>query len=91
MKVEVWLPSVLRTHVGGKSRIAAEGSNVGQVLESLTDLHPKLRPYLFDDEGNLYAYINVFRNDSNIREYEGLNTELAEADELRILPAVAGG
>jgi len=91
VKIEVWLPSVLRSHVAGKSRIAAQGSNVGQVLNSLADLHSALRPYLFDDQGNLHPYINVFRNDSNIRECEGLDTEVAEADELRILPAVAGG
>ncbi len=47
--------------------------------------------YLFDDRGNLHRYVNVFRNDSNIREGEGLDTEVVEGDELRILPAVAGG
>jgi len=91
VKVEVWVPTVLRSHVAGKSRIAARGSNVGQVLNSLTDLHPALRPYLFDDRGNLHRYVNVFRNDSNICECEGLDTEVEEGDELRILPAVAGG
>ncbi|MBD32372.1 MAG: molybdopterin synthase sulfur carrier subunit [Acidimicrobiaceae bacterium] len=91
MKVEVWLPTVLRSHVAGKSRIAAQGSNVGQVLNSLVDLHPALRPYLFDDRGKLHAYINVFLNDSNIRSSQGLDTKVVEIDELRILPAVAGG
>ena len=91
VKVEVWLPRVLRPQVGGQSRVTIQGSNVGDILRNLVDLHPLVGPHILDGEGNLQPYISVFRNETNIRDLEHLQTSLAEADELRILPAVAGG
>lgn len=57
----------------------------------LIDLYPALRTHLFDDQGMLYPFITIFRNETNIRDLQFLDTELSNGDEVRILPAVAGG
>ena len=78
-------------HTGGDSRARLGGSNVGQILIELIDLYPVLRTHLFDDQGMLYPFITIFRNETNIRDLQFLDTELGDGDEVRILPAVAGG
>ncbi len=90
-RVCVWLPTVLRVHTGGESRARLGSSNVGQVLMELIDLYPALQTHLFDDQGMLYPFITIFRNETNIRDLQFLDTELSNGDEVRILPAVAGG
>jgi molybdopterin converting factor small subunit len=91
MKVRVWLPTVLRVHTGGESRAMLSGSNVDQILIQLVGLYPALRTHLFDDHGMLHSFITIFRNETNIRDLQFLETELSDGDEVRILPAVAGG
>ena len=46
---------------------------------------------LFDDAGELNRYVNVYLNDEDVRLLDGLDTAVAEADTVVILPAMAGG
>ena len=90
-KVTVWVPGVLRVHTGGESRVMLNASNVSQILTELLNLYPALRTQLLDDQGMLYPFITIFRNETNIRDLRSLDTQLGDGDEVRILPAVAGG
>ncbi len=90
-KVTVWVPGVLRVHTGGESRVMLNVSNVSQILTELLNLYPALRTHLLDDQGMLYPFITIFRNETNIRDLRSLDTQLGDGDEVRILPAVAGG
>ena len=90
-KVTVWVPGVLRVHAGGESRVMLNASNVSQILTELLNLYPALRTHLLDDQGMLYPFITIFRNETNIRDLRSLDTQLGDGDEVRILPAVAGG
>ena len=90
-KVTVWVPGVLRVHTGGESRVMLNASNVSQILTELLNLYPALRNHLLDDQGMLYPFITIFRNETNIRDLRSLDTQLGDGDEVRILPAVAGG
>ena len=42
-------------------------------------------------EGNLHKFVNVYRDDDDIRYLEGLDTSVSEGAVVSILPAVAGG
>jgi molybdopterin converting factor small subunit len=87
----VRIPPVLRPSVGGEREIAADGSNVGEVLRALTSAHPDTEGQLFGSDGDLNRYVNVYLNDEDVRVLDGLDTSVAEADVLVILPAMAGG
>ena len=50
-----------------------------------------MRERLLDDKGALRRYVNIFRNDEDIRHGKSLQTALAEGDKLTIVPAIAGG
>jgi molybdopterin synthase sulfur carrier subunit len=87
----VRIPPVLRQHTGGASEVDAPGSNVGDVLRALTSEHPETAQQLFGPDGDLNRYVNVYLNDEDVRVLDGLDTAVAEADTVVILPAMAGG
>jgi sulfur-carrier protein len=91
MAVEVRLPTLLRPAVGGVSSVSADGVTVGEVFADLTRRYPTLTDQLIDPAGGLHKFVNVYRNDDDIRYLEALDTKLADGDVVSILPAVAGG
>jgi molybdopterin synthase sulfur carrier subunit len=88
---KVKIPPVLRPSVSGMSEVEIEGSSVGEVLRALADQHPETREQLFSAEGDLNKYVNVYVNDEDVRVQDGLDTDVASADTVVILPAMAGG
>ena len=87
----VRIPPVLRSQTGGESEVEAAGSDVGEVLRSLTAAHPGTQEQLFGEDGDLNRYVNVYLNDEDVRVLDGLGTKVAEGDTVVILPAMAGG
>ena len=89
--VKVKIPTQLRTAAGGESELQVEGGTVGEVLDALFDRHGELRDRLSDDNGGLRRFVNVYVDGEDIRFGQGLETSVADGDEVQILPAVAGG
>jgi len=87
----VKIPPVLRSNTAGEKEVAADGSNVGEVLRALSEQHPDTRGQLFSEEGELNRYVNVYVNDEDVRVLDGLDTPVKPEDTLVILPAMAGG
>jgi molybdopterin converting factor small subunit len=84
------IPTPLRIYTSGEAKVAVDGTTVGEALNNLTDQYSELRAHLFND-AELRNFVNVFVGDEDIRFLEGLNTEIDERDELRIIPSIAGG
>ena len=91
MAVEIKLPTVLRAQADGQASVAVDGSTVGDVFNALVARYPGLRGNLLDDEGGLHKFVNVYKDDDDIRYLDGLDTKVGNGDVLSILPAVAGG
>lgn len=91
MSVSVRLPTIMRTHAGGNSEVTADGSTVGEVVEDLIRQFPGIAPNLKSPDGGLHKFVNVYVNDEDIRYLDKLDTKVGEADQIAILPAVAGG
>ncbi len=87
----VRIPPVLRPQTGGQTEVEASGGNVGEVLRSLTTAHPDTEQQLFDPDGDLNRYVNVYLNDEDVRVLDGLDTGVSDGDTVVILPAMAGG
>ena len=90
MAVTVKLPTQLRDAAGGAASLEADGSTVGEALESVFAEHGELRDRLYQD-GDLRRFVNVYLGGEDIRFLDGLKTEVGDGAELTILPAVAGG
>ncbi|HYL50707.1 MAG TPA: ubiquitin-like small modifier protein 1 [Acidimicrobiia bacterium] len=91
MSVEIKLPTVLRAHADGQSTVTVDGATVGEVFDALIQRYPALRGNLLDDAGGLHKFVNVYKDDDDIRYLDGLDTKVGNGDVLSILPAVAGG
>ena len=91
MSIEVRVPTVLRTHTDGEKRVTVEGATLAEAIDDLESRYPGLGERLRDEEGNLARFVNVYVNDEDVRFLGGEQTELADGDQIAILPAVAGG
>lgn len=91
MAVTVRVPGPLRRLTSGSAEVSVTGSTVGEVLTHLDADYPGFRDRLYDDSGTLRQFINIYVNDTDIRFGQGLETPVADRDELTIVPAVAGG
>jgi MoaD family protein len=89
--VNVRVPGPLRRLTAGSSQVEVEGGTVAEALADLEARHPGFRDRLYDDEGKLRQFINIYVNDTDIRFGGGLETAVAAGDDISIVPAVAGG
>jgi adenylyltransferase/sulfurtransferase len=64
---------------------------VGAALRALVERHEALKKHLFDDSGKLRTFVNVYRNDEDVRYLQKDATPVAEGDTLSIIPSIAGG
>lgn len=88
---EIRIPTVLRPHVGGAASVQADGTTVREVFDALTADYPSLRDHIITGEGTLHRFVNVYRNDDDVRYLDQLDTTVAPTDVISVLPAVAGG
>ncbi len=91
MSVLVKIPTQLRAAAGGEAETQVDGSTVQEVLDGLFARHDELRARLYDDDGGLRRFVNVYVAGEDIRFLDGLKTPVADGSEMTILPAVAGG
>jgi molybdopterin synthase sulfur carrier subunit len=91
MSVTLRIPAQLRTLTAGAGEVTVEGSSVGEALKALDAAHPGFAERLFDDQGGLRRFVNVFVDDEDVRFLSGLATPLAAGQTVSIVPAVAGG
>ena len=91
MAAIVRIPTQLRTLTAGAGEVKVEGSTVGEVLKALDAAHPGFGERLFDENGKVRRFVNVFIADEDIRFLSGVDTEVTDGQTVSIVPAVAGG
>jgi len=89
--VTIRIPTTLRTLTAGESEVQVEGATVAEALDALEAAHPGFAERLFDEDGNLRRFVNVFVADDDVRYLDGTGTAVPEGGEISIIPAVAGG
>jgi sulfur-carrier protein adenylyltransferase/sulfurtransferase len=87
----ILLPTPLRPYAGGASSVEVGGRTVGDALESLLMRHEGLRRHLYDEAGKLRSFVNIYRNDEDVRYLQKEATAVSEGDALSIIPSIAGG
>jgi sulfur-carrier protein adenylyltransferase/sulfurtransferase len=88
---KILIPTPLRQFAGKKDSVQLTGSTVGEVLKSLTSEYADLRRHLYNDEGKLRSFVNVYVNDEDIRYLNKEATPLNDGDTVSIVPSIAGG
>jgi sulfur-carrier protein len=87
----VRIPTQLRSLSGNEAEVKVDGATVSDVLKGLDARHPGFGERLFDENGGLRRFVNVFVADEDIRFLQHLDTPVDDATVVSIVPAVAGG
>ena len=85
------IPGPLRNLSGGESTVDVAAGDLRTAIDELDSKHPGFKGRLLDDQGQPRQFVNLFLNDEDVRMGKGLDSPLREADEIAIVPAVAGG
>ena len=85
------IPTPLRQYTEGQAEVAVRGSNVASAMRNLVEQYPALEQHLYNGDGEMRAFVNLFLGENNTRDLQGLETPLSEGDTLRIIPSIAGG
>ena len=88
---KILIPTPLRQYAGKQDAVHLAGNTVGEVLQSLTSQYSDLRRHLYNDEGKLRSFVNVYVNDEDIRYLSKEATPLKDGDTVSIVPSIAGG
>ncbi len=91
MSVTIIIPTPLRQFAGGQSEIEVEAKTAGEALEQLTTTHTDLKKHLYNDQNVLRNFVNIYVGDEDIRDLNGLQTEVKSGGEILIVPSIAGG
>ncbi len=91
MAVKVVIPTPLRQFVGKKDTVDIDARTVGEALAGLTSQFGDLRKHLYNDEGKLRSFVNVYVNDEDIRFLQKDQTPVNDSDVISIVPSIAGG
>src|SRR6266699_3300792 len=91
MATKILIPTPLRPYTDKHDAVDANGATVGEVLADLTRKHAGLKAHLYNDQGKLRSFVNVYVNDEDIRYLQKEQTPVAAGDTVSIIPSVAGG
>ncbi|MDO8756862.1 MAG: ubiquitin-like small modifier protein 1, partial [Elusimicrobiota bacterium] len=91
MNVEIRLPAALRAFANKQETISIDAKTVGDALERLFTQHERLRRQLMSPDGKLRSFVNIYVNDEDARDKQGLATAVKDGDTILIVPAIAGG
>ena len=89
--IVIRLAGQFRKLVEGKSEVELTAGDVSECISNLENNYPGVKARLYDDNGEVREYIDIYLNGDNIRSLDGLSTPLKEGDEIDILSAFAAG
>lgn len=85
------IPTPLRPYTSGQASLELQGGTVAEILTLAVSTYPELKRHLYNEDEQLRPYVNLFLGEENIKELDGLKTELDPEDTVLIIPSIAGG
>lgn len=91
MSVTVRIPSPLLKLTNNQGEVSAEGSNVKEIFDDLEKNYPGIKERVYDENGQLRRFINIYVNEEDIRFIDGESSAVKDGDDISVIPAIAGG
>jgi molybdopterin synthase sulfur carrier subunit len=91
MAIMVRIPAPLRKVTNDKDRVEVEAENLVDMVDAMEEQYPGIKERLLDESGELRHFVNIYVNGEDVQFLDGLQTAIADSDEVSIVPAVAGG
>ena len=88
---KILIPTPLRPFTDKQDSVDVAGATVGELLADLTQKHAGLKAHLYNEQGTLRSFVNVYVNDEDIRYLQKEQTPVKANDTVSIIPSVAGG
>jgi len=88
---KILIPTPLRPYTDKQDAVDASGATVGELLSDLTTKHAGLKAHLYNEQGKLRSFVNIYVNDEDIRYLQKEQTSVKADDTVSIIPSVAGG
>ncbi|MGP8253248.1 MAG: MoaD/ThiS family protein [Terracidiphilus sp.] len=88
----IFIPTPLRPLAGGNKSLEVSATTVAGALDELTRAYPDLKKHLFNEQGKVRAFVNLYLNDEDVRYLPRKEeSPVSAADTLSIIPSIAGG
>jgi len=81
--------SAALVYPSGSTDLEAHGATVGEVVEDCCAARPGLAERVLGADGR--QIVGIFLNGRSVRQLGGLDTPVADGDEIRMTPPIAGG
>jgi len=91
MATKILIPTPLRPYTDKQEAVEAEGATIGDLLTDLTTKYSGLKAHLYNEQGKLRSFVNIYLNDEDIRYLQKDQTPVSASDTVSIIPSVAGG
>jgi sulfur-carrier protein len=91
MPVSVYIPSPFRRITANRENVTAEGSTVREVLDAVEREFPGFANLVYDADRKVPNHINVYLNNTEIHDLDGIETAVSDGDQIAVIPALAGG
>jgi molybdopterin converting factor small subunit len=91
MATKILIPTPLRPYTDKKEAVEASGATIGELLADLTTKYAGLKGHLYNEQGKLRSFVNIYINDEDIRYLQKEQTPVTGNDTVSIIPSVAGG
>jgi molybdopterin converting factor small subunit len=85
------IPTPLRSYTDGQVEVKVGGESVGEAMQALVQRYPALQPHLYNGDGKLRPFVNLFVGENNVKDLQGLATPLDENARVLLVPSIAGG
>lgn len=91
MATKILIPTPLRPYTDKQEAVEANGATIGELLTDLTTKYSGLKAHLYNEQGKLRSFVNIYLNDEDIRYMQKDQTPVSASDTVSIIPSVAGG
>jgi sulfur-carrier protein len=91
MSIKVRIPTPLQKLTNDQAEVQIDAGSIQELIEELNQAFPGIKDRVCDESGNVRRFVNIFKNEEDIRFLKKEQTTLQDGDEVSILPAIAGG
>ena len=88
---QIKIPTPLRSLTSDEDTVAVNAPNLKELIAQMENSYPGIAERLLDENNELRRFVNIFINGEDVRFLDGLDSPVRDADEVSIVPAVAGG
>jgi sulfur-carrier protein len=72
--VTIAIPTALRQYAGGNASLKVEAGTISQILAQLVEQQPALGQQLYNEQGTLRSFVNIYVGDEDIRYLQNSRT-----------------